>query len=240
MERTSITAEKRKEHGKGVARSLRREGKVPAVLYRGGKSEPIKLLKKEIAGLINNMSGEQVMVDLQFENGDKKLALLKDYQVDPVRGELLHTDFFEVLLTERVKVTVHVTTLGEPIGVKRDGGILQHTLREVEIECLPDRMPGKFEVDISALEIGQSVHVRDLKLEADIKMLNDPQDVIVTIIAPIAEEVAPAAEEAAAATEATAAAEPEVVKKGKKEEAAPAEEKGKGKTEEKGKGKKEK
>jgi large subunit ribosomal protein L25 len=201
------------------------------VLYREGKSEPIKLSKKELAGLINSMSGEQVMVDLQFENGEKKLALLKDYQVDPVRGELLHTDFFEVLLTEKVKVTVHVTTLGEPIGVKRDGGILQHTLREVEIECLPDKMPSRFEVDISKLEIGQSIHVSDLKIEADIKMLNDPHDVIVTVIAPIAEEVAPVAAEAAAATAAAPTAEPEVVKKGKKEEEAPVEEKGKGKKE---------
>ncbi|OGW27836.1 MAG: hypothetical protein A2X59_09385 [Nitrospirae bacterium GWC2_42_7] len=230
MERISITAEKRKEHGKGVARSLRRDGKIPAVIYREGKSEPIKLLKKEITGLINRMSGEQVMVDLQFENGDKKLALLKDYQVDPVRGELLHTDFFEVLLTEKVKVTVHVTTLGEPIGVKRDGGILQHTLREVEIECLPDKMPERFEFDISKLEIGQSVHVSDLKLEEDVKMLNDPHDVIVTIIAPIAEEAATAAPEAAATAATPATAEPEVAKKGKKEEAAP-EEKGKGKKE---------
>lgn len=215
MERLSIVAEKREEQGKGVARSLRRDGMVPAVLYRGGGSQSIKLVKKDLAKLINSMSGEQVMVDLQFKDGEKKLALLKDYQVDPIRGELLHTDFFEVSLTEEVRIPIHVTTVGEPIGVRRDGGILQHTLREVMIECLPDKIPGKTSVDISKLEVGQSIHVSDLRFEEGIKVLNDPNDVIVTVVA-AAVEAAPVAAEAVA--EVAAPAEPEVVKKGKKEE----------------------
>jgi large subunit ribosomal protein L25 len=213
MERVSITAEKRDIHGKGVARSLRREGMVPAVVYREGKSQLIKLSKKDLTRLINSVGGEQVMVDLQFADGEKKLALLKDYQKDPIKGELLHTDFFEVSLTEEVRITVHVSTVGEPVGVKRDAGILQHTLREIEIECMPDRIPGKIEVEISKLEIGQSVHVSDLKFEEGVKVLTDPGDVIVSVIAPVV-EAAPAVEEAPVAE----AAEPEVVKKGKKEE----------------------
>ena len=216
MERLSINAEKREEHGKGTARSLRREGMVPAVLYRAGKSQSIKLSGKELAKLINTISGEQVIVDLHFADGEKKLALLKDYQVDPTSRELLHTDFFEVSLTEAIRVSVHVVTVGEPIGVKRDAGILQYALREVDIQCLPDKIPGKIEYDISKLELGQSVHVSDLKFEEGIKVLTDPGDVIVTVLAQAAEE-APVAVEAAA----VAAAEPEVVKKGKKEEAAP-------------------
>jgi len=218
MERVSISAEKREEHGKGVARGLRREGMVPAVLYREGKAQSIKLSKKELAKLINSVAGEQVMVDLQFADGDKKLALLKDYQVDPIRGELLHTDFFEVSLTEEVRITVHVATVGEPIGVKRDAGILQHTLREIELECLPDKIPGKIEVDISKMEIGQSVHVRDLKFDEGITVITDPGDVIVTVTAPAVEAAPEAVVEAAAAAEIV---EPEVVKKGKKEEEAP-------------------
>ncbi len=216
MERPSITAEKREAHGKGVARSLRRDGMVPAVLYREGKAQSIKLSKKELAKLINAVSGEQVMVDLEFKDGEKKLALLKDFQVDPIRGELLHTDFFEVSLTEKVRVPLHIVTVGEPIGVKRDAGILQHTLREVEIECLPDKIPGRLEIDITKLEVGQSVHVGDLKFEEGIKVLTDPGDVIATVTAPVVEEAAPAA--AAAEAAAAAPAEPEVVKKGKKEE----------------------
>ncbi len=220
MERISMDAEKRDVRGKGAARSMRREGRVPAVLYRAGQSQSLSLPKKELARLINTIAGEQVMVDLQFSDGEKRLALLKDYQVDPVKGDLLHTDFFEVSLTEEVRVTVHVTTVGEPIGVKRDGGILQSVLREVEIECLPDLIPGKIEMDISKLEIGQSIHVSDLSFGEGIKVLTDPGDVIALVSA--------AVEEAAAApTEAEAApAEPEVAKKGKKEEAAaPAKEK---------------
>ncbi len=215
MERVSIAAQKRESHGKGVARSLRREGMVPAVLYREGRAQSISLSRKELAKLINSAAGEQVIVDLQFTDGEKKLALLKDVQVDPIRGELLHSDFFEVSLTEKVRVSLHVTTVGEPIGVKRDGGILQHTLREVEVECLPDKIPGKVEIDISGLEVGQSVHIRDLTFEEGIKVLTDGADVIVTVISPVVEEVAPAAAEAAAGAE---AAEPEVAKKGKKEE----------------------
>jgi large subunit ribosomal protein L25 len=214
MERLSIQAENREEHGKGVARSLRRGGMVPGVLYREGKAQSLKLPKKELCKLLNTISGEQVIVDLHFANGEKKLALLKDFQVDPISRELLHTDFFEVSLTETVRVTVHVVAVGEPIGVKRDAGILQHALREVEIECLPDKIPGKIDFDISKLELGQSVHVSDLKFGEGIKVLTDPGDVLVTVIAPVA-EAAPAAEEAAVA------AEPEVAKKGKKEEGAP-------------------
>jgi large subunit ribosomal protein L25 len=213
MERLSINAEKREVQGKGSARSLRREDMIPAVLYREGKAQSIKLARKELAKLINTISGEQVIVDLHFAGGVTKLALLKDYQVDPTSRELLHTDFFEVSLTEAIRVSVHVVTVGEPIGVKRDAGILQYALREVEIQCLPDKIPGKIEIDISKLELGQSIHVSDLRFEEGIKVLTDPGDVIVTVLAPAA-EVAPAAEAAVAAVE------PEVAKKGKKEEGA--------------------
>ncbi|GAB4484136.1 MAG: 50S ribosomal protein L25 [Thermodesulfovibrionales bacterium] len=221
MEKISIHAEKRGEHGKGVARSLRRAGMVPAVLYRAGQAQSIKLERKSLARVINAVAGEQVIIDLQFPDGEKKLALLKDYQVDPIRGDLLHTDFFEVSLTETVRVTVHIMTTGEPIGVKRDGGIVQHVTREVEVECLPDKIPGRVQVDITTLEIGQSIHVSDLKFDEGVKVLSDPHDVIVTVAEAVVEEAAPAAAEGAAA----APAEPEVAKKGKKEEEGAAPEK---------------
>ena len=152
------------------------------------------------------------MVNLQFEDGEVKPALMKDFQVDPIKSELIHADFFEVSLTENVKVAVHIALLGEPIGVKRDNGILQHVLRDIEIECLPDKIPSQFKIDISGLEIGQSFHVGDLQFEEDIKVLTDPEEVIVNILAPVVEEVAPVEEPEPEITE------PEVVKKGKKEE----------------------
>ena len=120
---------------------------------------------------------------------------MKDYQIDPIRGELLHTDFFEVSLTEAVRVSVHITPTGEAIGVKRDSGILQHNLREVEIECLPDKIPDRIEVDISHLEIGQSIHVSDLKFGEGIKLISDTEELVLAIIPPVVEEVAAPAEE---------------------------------------------
>jgi large subunit ribosomal protein L25 len=216
MERITIHAEKREEKGKGAARTLRRQDMIPAILYRAGGSLPIKLPKKEISQFINTTAGQQMMVSLQFADGESKLALMKEYQIDPTQRELLHADFFEVSLTEKVRVSLHVTTTGEPVGVKRDGGILQNVLREIEIECLPDKIPGQISIDISGLEIGQALHVSDLKLEEDVKLLTDSDEVIVNIIAPIVEkEVAPVEEVAP-----EAAAEPEVIKKGKKEEEA--------------------
>lgn len=215
MERITLRAEKRDKAGKGVARSLRRAGTVPAVLYRGGASTPIMINRKELTGFIHETAGEQVMVNLQFADGENRLALVKDYQVDPLKGELLHTDFFEVSLTDELRVTVHITSTGEPIGVKRDGGILQHGIREIEIQCLPDRVPGHIEVDVSGLETGKAIHVSDLSLGEGVKILTDSGELIATVVAPVVEEAA--APVAAAPAE---IAEPEVIKKGKKEEEA--------------------
>lgn len=220
MERVSVNAYRREATGKGAARSLRRQGELPAVIYRAGTSEPIRIPKAEFIKILKQTRGENVLVNLQFPEGNR-LAIIKDYQLDPITGDLLHTDFQEVLLTETVRVTVKVLTKGMPKGVKEQGGILQHTLRELEIEALPDRIPGHIEVDVSELAVGQSIHVSDLKLEEGIKILTDPEEVVATVTAPAAEEVAPAP--------AVEVAEPEVIKKGKKEEAEAKEEKEEGK-----------
>jgi large subunit ribosomal protein L25 len=221
MERITIKTEKREERGKGAARSLRRSSVIPAVLYRGGDSTPIKFSKKELTQFINTTFGKQLMVNLQFADGESKLALMKEFQLDPVRGELLHADFFEVSLKEKVRVPVHITTVGEPIGVKRDKGILQHLFREIEVECLPEKIPSHIEIDITELEIGQSFHVSDIKLADDVKILTTPEEGIVTVVAPAVEEVAAPVEEAEAVEGVAAEGEePEVIKKGKKEEEA--------------------
>lgn len=224
MERISIKAEKRENAGKGAARGLRRKGVIPAVLYREGSSLPIQLDKAELGRFLHRSGGEQVIVNLAFPGGENRLALVKDYQVDPVKRELLHTDFFEVSLKENIKVVAAIRVAGEPIGVKRDGGALQYGVAEIEIECLPDSIPGHIDVDVSGLAVGHSLHVRDLKLPEGIKVLTPAEEMVATVAAPKVEEVA------AAAAPAEEAAEPEVIKKGKKEEEAP-EEKGKAKTE---------
>ncbi|MBN2654821.1 MAG: 50S ribosomal protein L25 [Nitrospirae bacterium] len=213
MQITTLKAEKRENTGKGIARGLRREGMIPSVLYRAGGSTAIQMPGKELALFISRTAGEQVIVNLEFNDGAKQ-AIVKDYQVDPVAGNLLHVDFQEILATETIKVNVHIAVKGEPVGVKRDGGILQHSLREIEIECLPSMIPGHIDIDVSGLEINHSIHVSDLKLQNGIKVLTDAQEVIATVTA-VKEEATAAEAEAEAA-----AAEPEVIKKGKKPEEA--------------------
>jgi large subunit ribosomal protein L25 len=210
MERVTLGVEKREKSGKGEARSLRRSGVIPAILYKGGNSLPVQLSGKELSKFISKTAGGQVIVNLQFPD-DTKQAIVKDYQVDPVMGNLLHVDFQEISATEAIRVMVHVVIKGEAIGVKRDKGILQHGLREIEIECLPDKIPGHLDVDVTNMGLGQSIHVSDLKLGEGIKVLTDPDEVLVTVIAVKEEVAAPSAAPAETA-------EPEVIKKGKKEE----------------------
>ncbi len=210
MERSSIKAEKREVSGKGIARSLRRNGLIPGVMYREGKSLSIQLDKPELLRFLHRSGGEQVIVNLQFPDGENRLALVKDYQVDPVNRELLHTDFFEVSLKEPIKVVAAIHIVGEPIGVKREGGALQYGISQIEIECLPDNIPGHINVDVSELAAGHSLHVRDLSLPEGVTVLTHVEEMIATVALPKAEE------EAAAAGPATA--EPEVIKKGKEKE----------------------
>jgi large subunit ribosomal protein L25 len=137
---------------------------------------------------------------------------VKDYQVDPILGDLLHVDFQEISATEEIEIAVHIVTTGEAIGVKRDKGILQYGIREIEIECLPDKIPGHVTVDVSNLLIGQTIHVSDLNLGEGIRVITEPGKMIVTVTA-IKEEVVVAPEVVT-----VEAVEPEVIKKGKKTE----------------------
>lgn len=223
MEKATLNATYRDSSGKGVARSLRRSGSMPAVIYKRGEAFPLVINRKEMLQFMHSTAGEQVLVHLRFPDDSTRNAIVKEYQVDPAHGELLHADFMEVSLTENVRVTVHVVTVGEAVGVKRDKGILQHELREVEIECLPDSIPGRLEVDVSGVLIGHSVHVSDIKPPEGVKILTDPGEVLAIVAAPsIMEKEAAEAAAPEAATAAAAAAEPaapEVIKKGKKEEA---------------------
>lgn len=216
MEKVSLKAEKRTEMGKGGARNLRRQGILPAVIYGGGKpSIPVKVQKKEMAKLIASGMGEHALINIELGNGETGTeeypVLIKDYQVDPVTDELLHVDFMEVSLKKKIRITTPIVITKEPAGIKK-GGILEHHLREVEIECLPTQIPEGIEVDASFIEIGHSLHVSDLKPPEGIRIVTDPHKVILSVTAPVVEEAAPAAAE-------EEAAEPELVKtKGKEEE----------------------
>jgi large subunit ribosomal protein L25 len=211
MEKFSLNVVKRDARGKGGARGLRRSGLIPGVVYRGGDSVAVQLAAKELSQFISKTAGEQVLVNLDFQDGSK-MAIVKDYQKDPIMGDLLHVDFQEISATEEIEISVHIITTGESIGVKRDKGILQFGIREIEIECLPDKIPGHVTVDVSNLLIGQTIHVSDLKLGEGIRVITDPGELIVAVTT-IKEEVVAAPEVAVVEV-----AEPEVIKKGKKPE----------------------
>src|SRR4030067_266938 len=218
MQKVVIKAERRAEIGKGGARSLRRHGMMPAVLYAAGTSTPIKVLSKEVTKLMASGGGEHALIAIELSE-DKKdhWALIKDYQLDPIRNELLHVDFIEISLEKKIKITTPIIITKEPMGIKK-GGILQQLMRDIEIECLPTQIPDGIEVDVSYLDMVHSLHVSDLTVKEGIKIISDPKEVILTVIAPVVEEVA--------APVVAVVAEPEVVKKGKaKEEEAAGEEK---------------
>jgi large subunit ribosomal protein L25 len=215
MEQIIVEATPRADRGKNAARRIRRSGQVPGVLY-GGKGEPaaVAVNAKQVTGILRSESGHNTIFTVKLGGAEHK-AMLKDWQVDPVKGSLLHVDLVRVAMDVRMRVKVPVHTFGEPQGVKLQGGIFEMVTREVEIECLPADIPEEFRMDVSELMIGKQLRAGDLALDAQkMKLVTDPQRVIAHVVALRAEEEKPA--EAAVATEA-APAEPEVIKKGKKE-----------------------
>ena len=149
-----VSAEKRTEKGKNVNRRLRVAGRIPGVVY-GGKGEPmtVSVSPKEIGAVLRSASGENTLFDLDL-GGSRRKVILKEYQVEPIKGRLLHADFYEVALDKTLEVKVHVEITGTPVGVKVQGGILDFVTREIEIECLPTDIPDKIVLDVSGLELG--------------------------------------------------------------------------------------
>ena len=218
-----VTAQSRSETGKNVNRRLRQRDLIPGVLYGGKKKTTLVAVSpKEVGAVLHSPAGTSTLFDLEYE-GKKRKVILKDYQAEPVRGALLHADFYEVALDKPIKVKVHVELAGVPVGVKQQGGFLDFVTRELDIECLPLDIPAKVVVDVTPIELGQHFRVSDLKLPEKVTVLTEPDIVVAHVVARREEEVAPAAAEAAAEGEAAAAAEPEVIKKGKPAEGEAAE-----------------
>lgn len=197
-----LKAEKREERGKEAAKKLRKNGYIPGIVYGAGEENtPIKLKSHDFNKFLASLKGESVVIDLIID-GKKKNAIIKEIARDPVTGNVLHVDFQILHRGEKVTLTVPVVLVGTAQGVKM-GGILEQLLREIEIRAIPSKIPAHIEVDVSSLKVGESIHVRDLKLK-DIEILEDPDEPIVTILMPkkgIEEEVVveeEAAEEAEA------------------------------------------
>jgi large subunit ribosomal protein L25 len=206
---------------------------VPAVLYSHGKSTPISMGNKDVTKILNTEGGEHALINLKLEGGKggaEKLALIKDYQIDPTSGSLIHVDLMEVAMNEKVKIPVAVHIAGTAAGVK-EGGIFQYGLRSLEIECTPDLIPDYVEVNVSELKVNESLHVRDITVAEGIRILTDGDSTVATIQPPMSEAKLEAMLTATPAV-AAEAGEPELVKKQKKEGeagAAPAAEAPKGK-----------
>jgi len=217
METFTVEGKIRQERGKNAARRTRRSGEVPAILY-GGKTDAVALSvnAKQLSRILRSESGHNTIFTVHVAGGREERAMLKDWQVDPVSGALLHADLLRIAMDVRMRVKVPVHTFGEPQGVKVQGGIFETVTREVEVECLPTDIPEEIKVDVTDMLIGKQLRAGDLPLDPNrVKLLTDPQRVIAHVVT-LKKEEEPAPE-AAVATE-TAPAEPEVIKKGKKEE----------------------
>jgi large subunit ribosomal protein L25 len=216
----TINASSREGVGKGPTRRLRAQGMIPAALYgEGGDAVAVAVSAKEIANILRSGTGHNTIFKLALPQADGEPAnvIIKDYQVDPVKGRLLHADLLRLSMTAMTRVSVSVETLGEPVGVKTDGGILELQLRDIEVECLPGDIPDHLRVDVSNLHIGDHVTVADLVYDREkVKLFVDQHQIVAGVLAPrMIEEVAPVV---APEGEEAAAAEPEVIKKGKTEE----------------------
>jgi large subunit ribosomal protein L25 len=212
-----LAATVREKTGKGAARQLRREGKVPGVLYGQGECLLLTINPDALIKILKSHAGSTALISLDIagiKSKPKRTALLRDFQVDPVEGQVLHADLFEISMDKpiRVKVPLHVIG-GTPEGVK-EGGILHHNMRELHIECLPSALPDFIEVDASGLKIGQGIHLKEITKKDGLRYMDDPDQMVVSVAAPMSE----AKLEALLTSQAVGpegAKEPEVALKGK-------------------------
>lgn len=224
-ERPVLAVTARATSGSVEARRMRRAGQVPGVLYgKSIKSSSVTVNRRELVKFLHAHAGEHGLLTLKVESDGKSLekpVLIKRVELHPVNGEVLHIDFHAIALTEAVRIKIPVVLGGEPVGVKQDGGVLEHFLREVEVECLPTQIPKQVAHDISAMKIGDTLHVKDLAVPEGAKITSDAEGVVASVLVPKVEKP----EE----LEAEAVAEPEVIREKKPEEGEAAE----GKAEEK-------
>ena len=226
MEQISLEAQVRETTGNGPARALRREGRIPAVLY-GPKTETILLSIdfKEFEHIVKKSSIGSALLKLDIKNGQtgSRSAMVKELQTHPVTGQFLHVDFYEVDLTRKINAMIPVTVTGKSQGVE-DGGILQIVRRELEVYCLPTAIPEAIEVDISELDIGGSIHVHEITLPSDVELPEDVDFTVLTILAPKIEEEVVEEEELVEGEEVAEEGDEEAAE----DEEAPAEEESKG------------
>jgi large subunit ribosomal protein L25 len=210
-----LEAQARDTFGKNEARRTRRGGQVPGVLYGGGGKEatPISVAPKALLKILHSESGQNTLIALKLAGAGDSRVLVKDFQLDPVTHEVLHVDLVRIAMDKLLQVTIPIVIHGEPKGVKQQGGILEYIRREIVIEVLPADIPEHIDVDVTELMLHQGIRVRDIAASAKWKPVSDLDLMLVHVIMPKAAEVAAPADAATATV-----AEPEVLKKGKKDE----------------------
>jgi len=214
-EQNLLEAQPRTPGTKNDARRVRRQGKVPAVVYGAGKQTmPVSVDPRQVSRILHSETGHNTVFDLALD-GERTKAMIVDWQYEPIKGALLHIDLKRIAMDQKLRVSVPIELKGEAEGVKQQGGILEQIVREVELECLPGDIPNAIEVDISHLVFGLVLRVADLPRSEKLKFLTDPDQPVAHIIS-IKEEEVPTVE-AVAGEAAAAPAEPEVIKKGKQE-----------------------
>jgi large subunit ribosomal protein L25 len=218
MAQIVIEATRRTPAGKNANGRMRRDGRIPAVMYGPGREAvPVTVDPNAVRDILYSDSGQNTIFTVSVD-GQQANAMVKDYQLDPVKGNLIHADLFEIAMDRLLELSVNVEIVGEAEGVKLTGGLMDIVTRAIDVECLPTDIPESIKVDVTALKINDYIRVKNLPENPKVRILTDPEVVIVTIVPPIKEEE-PVAAEAAAET-----AEPEVIKKGKTAEEGEAEE----------------
>ena len=214
-EKSTLEAQPRTPGTKNDARRVRREGKVPAVVYGAGKDAvPVSVDPRQVSRILHSETGHNTVFDLAVD-GERTKVMIVDWQYEPIKGSLLHIDLKRIAMDKKLTVKVPIELVGEPAGVKQQGGILEQISREVEVECLPGDIPNEIQLDVSQLVFGTVLRVIDLPEDDKIKFLTDPDQPVAHVIT-VKEEEAPTAD-AVAGEAAAAPAEPEVIKKGKQE-----------------------
>jgi large subunit ribosomal protein L25 len=212
----TVTAESRDSRGKNEARRLRTRGAMPAVVYGGpAGATAVAVNPKELTRILNSKTGHNTIFNLSVTGKEDTPVMIVDWQYDPIKDSLLHVDLKRIDLSQRITVKVPVVTHGDPRGVKLQGGIHEIVTREIEIECLPDDIPEQFVVDVSELMIGQNIRVSEIPMSGSMKLVSLADALVSHVVSLRAEETTTAETGGVAATP---AGEPEVIKKGKKDE----------------------
>jgi large subunit ribosomal protein L25 len=191
-QQAKLTAQRRTQVGRNAIKKIKAAGMVPGVIY-GSAQEPVNLQinGRELLNVLSHASGENILVELEILDGGEKqnaLAMIQEIQHHPLQREILHVDFHAVSANETVSAEVPIETVGEAVGVKVHGGLLEHILRYLEVECLPADLPQVIEVDVTTLDVGQSLHVRELKLPSGVEAITDPEQTVVAVVESRVEE----------------------------------------------------